>query len=70
MVKTIQDYLHDPRLAGDPLLARELEPVREIYASRLKLQDETAAMTQAEKVAYINMRAQTSLARMGKTLYA
>jgi hypothetical protein len=38
-MKTIQDYLNDPRILNDPCMAGALEPVKEIHAIRLKLQD-------------------------------
>jgi len=50
-MKTAQDYLNDPRLLGDPDMAVALEPVRGIHAIRLKIRDETAGMTMAEKIA-------------------
>ena len=47
-MKTLQDYLNDPRIVNDPLMAEALEPIREIHAARLMIQDETAGMTTAE----------------------
>jgi len=54
-MKTVQDYLNAPRLLNDPAMLGALEPVREIHAARLKIQDETAGMTVAERVAFLNM---------------
>ena len=51
-MKTIQEYLKDPRILKDPDMTGALEPVREIHAIRLMIQDETADMTAAEKAAY------------------
>ena len=51
-MKTIADYLNDSRLLNDPQMSGALEPVREIHAARLMLQDETAEMTMAERTAY------------------
>jgi hypothetical protein len=48
-MKTIQEYMNDPRLLNDPGIAGALEPVREIHAARLMIQDETAGMTAAQK---------------------
>jgi len=51
-MKTIADYLNDPRILNDPQMDGALEPVREIHAARLMIQDETAGMTTAERSAY------------------
>jgi hypothetical protein len=67
-MKTVQDYMNDPRMLNDPAMSGALEPVREIHASRLKLQDETAGMTTKEKVEYLNKEAEAFLAPMGKAL--
>jgi hypothetical protein len=47
-MKTVQEYMNDPRLLNDPDMAGALEPIREIHAIRLKLQDDTAGMTPEE----------------------
>ncbi|GHV86578.1 hypothetical protein AGMMS50230_21860 [Spirochaetia bacterium] len=50
---TVQDYMHDPRLLSDPDMEGALEPVKEIHAARLKIQDETSDMTtDDEEAAY------------------
>jgi crotonobetainyl-CoA:carnitine CoA-transferase CaiB-like acyl-CoA transferase len=67
-MKTVQDYMSDPRLLNDPGMVEALEPVREIHAIRLKIQDETANMTTAEKIDLLNREAEAFLAPMGKTL--
>jgi crotonobetainyl-CoA:carnitine CoA-transferase CaiB-like acyl-CoA transferase len=67
-MKTVQEYMSDPRLLNDPGMAEALEPVREIHAIRLKIQDETANMTTAEKIDLLNREAEAFLAPMGKTL--
>jgi crotonobetainyl-CoA:carnitine CoA-transferase CaiB-like acyl-CoA transferase len=67
-MKAVQDYLNDPRLLNDPDMAEALEPVREIHAIRLKIQDETAAMSTAEKIEFLNREAEAFLAPMGKSL--
>jgi hypothetical protein len=51
-MKTMQDYMNDPRMLNDPYMAKAFEPVKEIHAARLMIQDETAGMTAAEKAAY------------------
>ena len=64
-MKTIQEYMNDPRMLNDPGMAKALEPVREIHAIRLKLQDETADMTETERIDFINKRGREALARYG-----
>ena len=64
-MKTIQEYMNDPRMLNDPGMAKALEPVREIHAIRLKLQDETADMTEAERIDFINKRGREAMARYG-----
>jgi len=67
-MKTVQDYLNDPRLLNDPDMAGALEPVREIHAIRLKIQDETAGMSVKERIDFFNKEAEAFLAPMGKSL--
>ena len=66
-MKTITDYMNDPRLLNDPNMAEALEPIREIHAARLMLQDETAGMTSSEKIAFINARGKETIAKFGFT---
>ena len=66
-MKTVADYMNDPRLLNDPEMAGALEPIREIHAVRLMLQDETIGMTATEKVAFINARGKETLAKLGLT---
>jgi hypothetical protein len=51
-MKTVQDYLNDPRLLNDPNMIGALEPIKEIHAIRLKIQDETAGMSAMEEASY------------------
>jgi hypothetical protein len=39
-MKTIKDYMNDPRILDDKLLMDAPDPVREVYAARLRNQDE------------------------------
>ena len=64
-MKTVADYINDPRILNDPEMAGALEPIREIHAARLMLQDDTAGMTSAEKIAFINARGRETLAKLG-----
>jgi hypothetical protein len=67
-MKTVQDYLNDPRILNDPNMTRALEPIKEIHAIRLKIQDETARMTTAEKIEFLNKEAEGFLTSLGKSL--
>jgi hypothetical protein len=67
-MKTVQEYMNDPRILNDPGMEEALEPVKEIHAIRLKIQDETTGMTTAEKIDLLNREAEAFLAPMGKTL--
>jgi hypothetical protein len=51
-MRTVQDYMNDPRIVNDKGLMDGPEEIRKIHAIRLKLQDETAGMTTAEFNAY------------------
>jgi hypothetical protein len=64
-MKTIQDYMNDPRLLNDPRMAGALEPIKKIHAIRLKIQDETAGMTATEWVEFYNNEAKSALVRHG-----
>ena len=50
-MKTLQEYMNDPRMVNDSAMTGALEPVKKIHAIRLMLQDETAGMSPAEKAA-------------------
>ena len=67
-MRTVSDYLNDPRILNDHDMIGALEPVREIHAIRLMLQDERAGMTPEEELEYLNKKASAFLAPMGKTL--
>ena len=64
-MKTITDYLNDPRIVNDPQMAGALEPVREIHAARLMLQDETAGMPPTERAAYHERNVEAFFASLG-----
>jgi hypothetical protein len=57
--------MNDPRLLNDPGMAEALEPVREIHAARLMIQDETAGMTAAQKSEYLKKNMAALFADMG-----
>ena len=67
-MKTVQDYLSDPRILNDPDMVGALEPIKEIHAIRLMLQDEREQMSPEEEIEYLNKKAEAFLATMGKTL--
>jgi hypothetical protein len=64
-MRTAQEYMNDPRLLNDPGMAGALEPVREIHAARLMIQDETAGMTAAQKSEYLKKNTLAMFAGMG-----
>ena len=67
-MKTVQEYLNDPRILDDPNMTDALDPVKEIHAIRLKIQDETAHLTTAEKIKFLNKEAEDFLAPMSRSL--
>ncbi|MDR1232410.1 MAG: hypothetical protein LBK61_13535 [Spirochaetaceae bacterium] len=67
-MKTAQDYMNDSRLLNDPGMAEALEPVREIHAARLMIQDETAGMTATQKSEYLRKNMAAMFAGMGLPL--
>ena len=50
MTKTLDDYMNDPEIVNEPM------PLREIYAIRLRISDETKDMTPEERIAYRTKR--------------
>jgi hypothetical protein len=50
--------MNDPRFLNDPGMAEALEPVKEIHAIRLKIQDEMAGMSLEEKIDSLNQEAE------------
>ena len=64
-MKTIQDYLNDPRITGDSGLMAGPEEIRTIHAIRLKQQDETAGMSFEEKAAIHREKTDAMFASMG-----
>jgi hypothetical protein len=60
-MKTLDDYMKDPSLAG------EMEAMREIHAIRLMIHDETKDMTPEEKRAYYHNGATAFFTRLGIT---
>jgi hypothetical protein len=67
-MKTIQEYLNDPRILNDPGLMDGPEEIRKIHAARLMLQDETAGMTIGEQTDYMNKKAADILDPMGVSI--
>jgi hypothetical protein len=55
-MKTVQEYMHDPRITNDPGLMAASEELRIIHAARLRLQDETTGMTTVERSAYLKKK--------------
>jgi hypothetical protein len=66
-MKTVQEYMNDPRITHDPGLTDAPESVREVHAIRLMLQDNRANMTPEERRADIQRRSDAFLAGCGIT---
>jgi hypothetical protein len=66
-MKTVQEYMNDPRIINDPEMMAAPEPIREIHAIRLKLQDETAGMTPEEVADFYHKKTEAFFAEFGKT---
>ena len=64
-MKTIQEYINDPRILNDPAMTVALEPVKEIHAIRLMISDETKGMSTAEKAAYHKREAEALFTGLG-----
>ena len=67
-MKTVQDYLNDPRITGDPGLMSGPEEVKTIHAIRLKQQDETAGMSFEEKAMYHREKTDAVFSALGLPL--
>jgi hypothetical protein len=65
IVKTVQEYMNDPRILNDPCMVGALDPIKELHAIRLKLQDEYAGMTAEEETKLRNKKAVEFLAGIG-----
>jgi hypothetical protein len=63
-MKTIQDYKNDPRILNDKLLMEAPEAVRDVYAARLKNQDEHDVLS-PEYADYCHKTAGSLFARFG-----
>ncbi|GHV80329.1 hypothetical protein AGMMS49944_21200 [Spirochaetia bacterium] len=64
-MKTVQEYMNDPRLLNDPGLMDAPESVKEVHAIRLMLQDRRVNMTPEERRADIQKRSDSFLAGCG-----
>jgi hypothetical protein len=64
-MKTVQDYLNDPRILNDRGLMSAPEEIRTIHAIRLKQQDEMAGMSFAEQTAFRQKRTDAVVASLG-----
>ena len=67
-MKTVADYLNDPRLTGDPQMAEALETVKEIHAARLMLMDETEGMTSEERLEFYRKKTEAVFTDLGLPL--
>jgi hypothetical protein len=66
-MKTLNDYLNDPRILNDPEMMASPEPVREVHAARLKIQDETAGMSDPERTDYYHQKSASFFSKLGIT---
>jgi hypothetical protein len=64
-MKTLEEYMNDPRILNDPWMDGEDEVIVQLHAIRLKLQDEYAGMTPEEECRVRNEKARASLAAHG-----
>jgi hypothetical protein len=67
-MKTVQDYMNDPRITGDTGLMAGPEEIRTIHAIRLKQYDEMAEMSFEEKAAFHRQRTDAMFASLGLPL--
>jgi len=67
-MKTVSDYLSDPRITGDSRLMAGPEEIRIIHAIRLRQQDEMAGMSFEEKAAFHQAKTDTVFAGLGLPL--
>ena len=67
-MKTVQDYLYDPRIMGDQGLMSSPEEIRIIHAIRLKQQDETVGMSSEEKAMFHRKNTDAMFAGLGLPL--
>jgi hypothetical protein len=63
-MKTVKDYLKDPRIINDPNMTNAINPIKEIQAIRLKIHDEKVRLGEIE----YNKRLEVSLEEKGITL--
>ena len=64
-MKIFEDYMNDPRIVNDPDMAGAFEPIIEIHAIRLMIQDETEGMSTVEKEALSRKKADALFASLG-----
>jgi hypothetical protein len=67
-MKTVQDYMNDPRITGDPGLMVGPEEIRVIHAIRLKQHDETAGISFEEQTAFHRKKTFAMLVGLGLPL--
>ena len=65
LLKTIQEYLNDPRITGDSEIMSGPDEIRIIHAIRLKQQDETVEMSFEEKIEFHRKKTSAVFANLG-----
>ncbi|GHU49738.1 hypothetical protein FACS1894200_08710 [Spirochaetia bacterium] len=66
-MKTVEDYLNDPRITEDPDMQDVPFCIKKIHAVRLKIQDETKDMTFEEEKVYYHEGTKAAFAEFGIT---
>ena len=64
-MKTVDEYMNDPRIIDDLAITEALEPIKEHHAIRLMIQDEIAGMTISEKAVLHKKNANTFFDSLG-----
>jgi hypothetical protein len=54
-MKTVQEYMNDPRIVNDPEMLDATDLIKEVHAIRLRLQDETVGLTPDQMEKYQHM---------------
>ncbi|GHV77143.1 hypothetical protein AGMMS49942_19640 [Spirochaetia bacterium] len=57
--------MNDTRITEDPAMKGENDLIMELYAIRLRIQDEMAGLSAEERIEQLNASAQADLARHG-----
>ena len=67
-MKTVHDYLNDPRITSDKGLMSGPEEIKTLHAIRLKIQDETAGMSVEERNLFSRKKTDAVFSSLGLPL--